>query len=209
MKRTQRITPAVNTPISLAELKVHLRIDHTDEDALITSCLKAATEWVQNYTRRVIATETWLMVLDDFPSGADPLIFLPFGKIQSVSNIVYADTETTTVTLTGPSSGSSPVGTGYQESIINETAPFLLPPYSDSWPSVTRVVDPVKVTFVAGYGDTGDSPAPNFPEGLLAAIRVMAADYYERRSSDDVQNVAFDAARNLAGPYLLPAIWEW
>lgn len=204
MVRTQRITPAVNSPITLADIKIYLRVDHSDEDALIQSCINAGTQWVQSYTRRVIPTETWKMALDDFPTGDDLRIFLPYGKIQSVTNIVYADAETTTVTLTGPSS-SSP-GTGYQESLINETAPILLPPYGDSWPSITRVIDPVLITYVAGYGDLSDSPQPIFPEELLAAIRVRAADYYERRSSDDVKNTAYEAASILANPYVLP-IW--
>ena len=164
MLRTQRITAAVNTPITLAEIKIYLRVDHSDEDALIQSCLTAGTEWVQHYTRRVIATETWKMALDDFPTGDDLRIFLPYGKIQSVTNIIYANTDTTTVTLTGPTS-SSP-GTGYQESLINETAPILLPPYGDSWPSITRVIDPILITYVAGYGDLADSPQPVFPRGF-------------------------------------------
>jgi uncharacterized phiE125 gp8 family phage protein len=200
MRRFQQVTPAANDPISLTQAKAHLNVDGTYDDTIIATLLTAATQWLQSYTRRIIATETWKVILDDFPRD-DPRIVLPFGKVQSVTNIVYANAATTTATLTA---ASSPVG--YQESLLSDTAPFLLPPYGNSWPSVTKVIDPVKVTLVAGYGDTATSPPGVFPADLLMALKVKLADYYERRSSDDVRNAAIQAAEALAQPYVLP-VW--
>ncbi|HEV2294088.1 MAG TPA: head-tail connector protein [Tepidisphaeraceae bacterium] len=42
---------ATTSPVILAEAKAHLRIDHADDDATLSSYLVAATEWFQNETR--------------------------------------------------------------------------------------------------------------------------------------------------------------
>jgi uncharacterized phiE125 gp8 family phage protein len=194
-----------SSPILLAEAKEHLRIESaiTEDDTLIQSYLDAATAYVEGYTRRAISSQTFKLVLDRFPYE-DPRIFLPGGKVQSVTSIVYADSDSTTVTLTGPT--SSPAGTDYQESLLSQNAPFLLPSYNETWPTVAEVIDPVVITYVAGYGDPSASPYPDYPPQLLHAIRVMLADFYERRSTADMENSAAWACKAIAAPYSLP-LW--
>lgn len=202
--RYQLITAAENYPMSLDDAKDHLRYEDTEDDALIQDYLAAATEWAENYTRRKIATQTWDILLDDFPRGSEQRIILPFGKIQAVKSITYADTATTTVTLEGPTSDTP--GTDFQESLGSDVAPILMPAYGSVWPSITKVLDAVKIRVVAGYGDIGDSPYPPIPEEIVNAIRVRLTDYYERRASDDVRNVALERAEGVIEPQVLP-VW--
>ena len=55
------ITPPANLPVTLADAKIHERIDIVDDanDASILALLAAATLMAENYTRRAFITQTW------------------------------------------------------------------------------------------------------------------------------------------------------
>jgi len=59
----QTVAPALE-PVSLTEAKLHLRIDTTAEDVLISSLIKAARQYCENYQRRAYITQTWELWLD-------------------------------------------------------------------------------------------------------------------------------------------------
>lgn len=49
---------ATESPVTIAEAKAHLRVDHNADDALIDGYLVAAAEWFENETRRKFAEMT-------------------------------------------------------------------------------------------------------------------------------------------------------
>jgi len=206
MARTQRTVDPSIYPITLSDMKAHLRVDTSDDDALITAYIAAATDWCENYTRRALVEQTWKLYLDNWPMTTDQRIYLPKGKVTSVASIVYANSASTTATYSGSTSGS-PVGTDYQESLVSDVMPFVAPAYGGSWPSITSVVDPIVVTYTAGWSNTGSPETATVPEQLITAIRIKVADYYERRSSEDFRNVNHHAAERLAMPWMLP-VWS-
>ena len=57
-------------PISLAEAKAHLRIDASDEDALLTSLITAARMFVERTLSLALVTESWSLYLDGWPRRA-------------------------------------------------------------------------------------------------------------------------------------------
>lgn len=77
------ITAPVLEPISLEQLKLHLRIelDVLDEDEYLEGLIIAAREHVEDVTRRAIMTQTWEYYLQEWPDGDS--IKLPFGNLQS------------------------------------------------------------------------------------------------------------------------------
>ena len=92
------ITPPTIEPISLSELKAHLRIDGTDEDALLNAIIKTAREHVEAITRRALIQQTWQLILDGWwLSGA--ILELPMPPLISVESIVYKDSAGTEYTL--------------------------------------------------------------------------------------------------------------
>ncbi|MDJ0931825.1 head-tail connector protein [Breoghania sp.] len=71
---TLSISPPAAEPISLAEAKAFLRIDHDDEDGLIEALISAARIRVESITGRALMSQGYHTVLDAWPSrrvGAD------------------------------------------------------------------------------------------------------------------------------------------
>ena len=53
------VTPPAEEPVSLAEAKLHLRVDIADDDALITALISAARQAAETITGRQIVTARW------------------------------------------------------------------------------------------------------------------------------------------------------
>ncbi len=134
------ITPAILEPISLEELKLHLRIelDVLDEDEYLEGLIIAAREHVEDITRRAIMTQTWNYYLQDWPDG--DFITLPFGNLQD------NDKATGTITSTG----------------VNVTA-------NDTVTVATKVYKFVAAPSVEGDVDIGATAAATL-DNLKAAI---------------------------------------
>jgi len=81
MKRTL-VTPPVYYPLVLDQVKAHLNIDYTNDDAYLQTLIAVATAKAEQITRRRLITQTWKLFLDQWPSGD---IVLPFGKLSSVT----------------------------------------------------------------------------------------------------------------------------
>ncbi len=66
MTATLLTGPALE-PVSLADVKAHLRVDHDDDDALLTAAIVAARVHVESATRRVLIEQEWRIYLDRWP----------------------------------------------------------------------------------------------------------------------------------------------
>ena len=100
----QLVTPPAAEPVSLAEARLHLRVDFPDEDALIASLIAAARQAAETITGRQLVTARWKLVLDCFPGPSligvpaglpfslpGHAILLPKCPVQSVFAINYLD----------------------------------------------------------------------------------------------------------------------
>ena len=74
----QLMTPPAGEPISLAEAKLHLRVDFDDDDSLIQVLISAARQAAETLTNRQFVTARWRMVLDSFPGPS--LMGVPAGQ---------------------------------------------------------------------------------------------------------------------------------
>jgi len=86
--RLDLVTPAAADPVTLAEAKAHLRVEHAREDALIASAIKAATLHAQVFTRRQFVSALWTLRLDRFPCRE---LRLPVPPLRSVVQLSYRD----------------------------------------------------------------------------------------------------------------------
>ena len=83
LKRTS--APAVQL-VSTADAKAHLRIDDSDEDSLIDSLVKAATEKLEEHTRQAFVEQTWQVRLDSMPVAG---VELPRPPLIGVEKLLY------------------------------------------------------------------------------------------------------------------------
>jgi uncharacterized phiE125 gp8 family phage protein len=183
------LTLPAETPLSLAEAKAHLRVDHADEDGLITALIEAATRHLDGrdgILNRALVTQDWEYRIAAFPAcGA---IKLPFPPLQSVTAVSYVDAAGAVQTL--PSSDYV-VDTATYEGQIRRA-------FGIAWPATRCEEHAVRVTFKAGYGTASAVPAP-----IKQAMKFMIGHFYENREA--VGEAAFAelpmAVRYLLGPY--------
>lgn len=158
-------TAPAEEPVTTAEAKAQCRVDISDDDALIASYITVAREWAENFRRQKFITQTWEWYLDAFPGGG---LTLPFGPVQSVSEIAYkAD---------GAGSYTAVDSSNYVVDAISEPARIVLAT-SGSWPGdALTPVNGVKITFVCGYG-----LATAVPVSIQQAIKLVVGHLYENR----------------------------
>ncbi len=164
------VTPPATLPLSVPEMKLHARIDVTDDDTLVSGFIKAATERLDGRDGSLgicLITQTWKLSLDSFPSE----ISIPLRPCQSIDAITYLDGNGTLQTLAAPSYRVTGIG--------SIDGARIAPAYGTSWPATLPVADAVSITFTAGFGSTSAS----IPEPLRLAVAMRAAHLYEHRES--------------------------
>lgn len=153
-------------PVTLAEVKIDLRVDHGNDDNLLTTLIVAARQRAEELSSRSFVNRTLDLRLAAWPSGVT--IELKFPPLVSVTSITYYDEDN----VVGTVSASDYI-------VVNDVEPGLiqLTPTA-SWPStVLRRSWPITVRYVAGYG----AAAANTPEHYKQLIRALVAHRYEFR----------------------------
>lgn len=190
-----RTVEPTEPPVSLAELKAHLRIDHNDEDPTLSIYLSAATGFLDGpggILGKALVTQTWVQAYDAF---ADPLV-LPatIAPVQSISGIAYYDDDEAAQTLAAE----------VYSLVTNDACGARVVLNADqSWPTTYTRDDAVSVSFVAGYGAPAAVPAP-----IKQAILLLVGDWYGKREASApgaMQEMPF-AVRALLANMRLPVI---
>jgi uncharacterized phiE125 gp8 family phage protein len=155
--------PAVE-PVTVAELKTHLRIDSAAEDAMLASLITTARLQVEAALSLALITQSWTWTLACWPDKMT--VPLPMTPVQTISSITVHH-------MSGPLTLPA---TAYN--LDGHVNPALLTARTP-WP---RPTDPagIAVRFVAGFGtNPADVPAP-----IRQAILVLAAHWYGRRDAE-------------------------
>lgn len=187
------VTPPTEEPVTLAEAKAHLRVDGADEDSLIGCLITASRQWCEGYQNRAYVTQTWDLVLDEWPSEPPvDRIRIPLPPLQSVASVKYTDADGVQATM--PASD-------YLVDVASQPGRLVLA-YGKSWPTETlRPAAAIEIRFTAGYG-----AAAAVPETVRQAIKLLVGHLYEHReaaSVDEIREAPF-AVKALLG---LERIW--
>ena len=167
------ITAPAVLPVALDEAKKHLRVDHGDDDSLITAYIEAATGHLDGYggvLGRCIVAQT----LEEAFHGlckqirlavpATSIVSITWrnavGQIATVNEADYA--------LTADAIGS----------LVRLKDGF-------SYPTDLYQSEAVTITYIAGYGDGPD----DVPAALRAAILLMTGDLYRFRETAETGSV--------------------
>ena len=160
------VTGPASEPVSVEEAKAHLRVDGSDDDAYIGTLITTARSHVETITRRALITQTWKLVLDDWP---DDVLELYLPPLVSVSSLTYKDADGDTQTF---------ASSNYV--VDADSVPGRLCLADDaSWPSDDLYpMGAVQIQYVAGYGDADEVPQP-----IKSAILLLVGHYYENREA--------------------------
>ena len=183
---TKATTAATLWPVNVAEVRDHLRIDHTDEDATLQRLIRTATTHTEDYTERALLTQTWTVYYDSFPNEME----LPKPPLASVTSIAYVDTDGDDQTV---STSTYTVDTSSEPGRV-----YLA--YNQSWPTTRGVEKAVTVTYVAGW-----TAATSVPEPIRHAVLMQIADLYELREPTIIGTIqtALPHAARLLDPYVI------
>ena len=181
------ITPPASEPLTLYEIKAHLRLDSGDEDSLLTRLISSARQYVENATRRALVTQAWRAFLDRWPTRRR--VLLPVAPVQAVTEIRVFDN-------TG--AASIVASSNYKLDASRTPAALIVQP---AMLAPTARANGIEIDMNCGYGAPSDVPLP-----LREAILRLAAFWYEYRL--DMQN-GLGAAASVTDALIAPyrVIW--
>lgn len=170
------IAPPAGEPVTVAELKAHLKVDGTAEDALIAGFILAARQAIESRFGVAVLSQGWRLTLDAAPRGD---LILPLAPVASIDSVGVR--RGATIETLGPSLYEVETGAIGRLRLLG-AAPQgrlggLIVAFTAGWPGVSSV-----------------------PGELTYAIRTLAAHYYENRENGpDPRGAAAIAA--LLAPY--------
>lgn len=181
-------------PLSLAEIKSHLRVDDTSDDEMLSTIIQVAREQVEDITRRALLTSTWDFVLQEWP--IENYIKLPYGNLQSVTSVKWKDTDGVETTLVA--------GTDYLVETNGENIGRVVLPYGESWPSDTLYPsNPITIRFVCGW-----TAASLIPAKIKAACKLIAGDIYQNREGKILTGQSYQENKAVMALLTNARIWD-
>jgi uncharacterized phiE125 gp8 family phage protein len=175
----QLVTPPSLEPVTLAEAKAHLKVDTSDDDALIGTLITAARARAEWHTGRALVTQSWILWRDCWSQ----IVEIPLPPLQAVTAVTTYARDGTAGVL---DAGGYTVDAASQPGRID---------FGCTRPAGLRAINAVAIAFDAGYGDgEADVPAPV----REAILRIVAELYADR--GDGGEDIA-DGAQALLAPY--------
>ncbi|MDA5194946.1 head-tail connector protein [Govanella unica] len=158
--------PAVE-PLTLDEVKLHLRVDGCEEDGLLSACITAARRSAEAYLRRALIAQRWQYYLDDWPGV---VLRIPCPPLRTVDMIRIYDGDGAVLTMDPDR---------YEVDCRSE--PGRIAARGGIWPAPGRRMGGIEITFEAGYGTSWNAVPQDIRAGLLMAVAAM----YEQRGATD------------------------
>jgi uncharacterized phiE125 gp8 family phage protein len=152
------VTPPASEPLTLAQAKTFLRIEHSADDEPITRAIAAARVAAEQYVKCALLPQTWEMHVAN-PSCAE--LRLPVGPARSITSI----TLTTEAGATSTMSASN-----YRLSVDGFAVLFT------NAPSIEKMT----VQFVAGIA----TALPEIPQPIIQGMLHHIAVMLENRDGD-------------------------
>ncbi len=181
------LMPPAAEPITLAEVKAHLRLDASDEDTLLAGLMRAAREYLEGQMGLALIARTFRLYLDDWPAAR--VIQIARGPVQTIETVTVYDASGMPVEVDA---------TGYVLDGMARPARLVLP----SRPGTERALNGIEIDFTAGFGESG----AEVPDTLKRALLLHVAAMYELRgvlSLDDQPGAVPQGYDRLVAPHAL------
>jgi len=153
-------------PVSVTDMKEHLRVEHTDDDSYIEALTLAAAEMCENFQNRKYMQAGKVLKLDEFPGNG--IIRPRWTPLIDVDSIQYVDTD-----------GSTQIVSVSDYDVDTDSEPGrITPAYNKSWPATRPQINAVTVNYQAGYATADD-----VPDAVKQAVKLLTGHFYEHRES--------------------------
>lgn len=179
------LTPPEVEPLTLVEMRAHLRLDTDEEDDLLLALATVAREHLERETGLVLAAREFRLCRDDWPD--DGIVTIARGPVRAVTSVIVYDGE------------GVPEAVGLDGHLLDGQArPARL--WLRDVPQPGRVLNGVEVEFSAGFGESG----ADVPETLKRAMLLHVAAMYAARgvvAADAQPAVVPPGYARLIGPF--------
>lgn len=164
--------PPMAEPITLQELKDHMRIDHALEDTVLTSLIASTREYLESRTGLALMEQEWRLCLDDWPE--DRCIQIHKSPIRSIDEVEQFGVDGLPSTVDQ--------GNMLLDGKSSPARLFIGPQNSPG-----QMMNGIEITFTAGCVS-----ASEVPDMLKRALLIHAAYAYEFRGvvAPDMQPAA-------------------
>lgn len=167
----QLITPPDDPVVTTAEAKLHLRVDASDEDALIDALVAAATADAEHLMGRAVMPQAWRLTLDSFYcDGTATPIMLARPTVTAITAVEYLQESDGVLTTLDAAD--------YVLAASSDYTARLVPAFGATWPAVRAMPGAVHIGFTCGYADAASVPAP-----IKAWILLRVGALYEQRQA--------------------------
>lgn len=153
-------------PVSLADVKAHLRVDTDADDVLLTAAIVSARYHVETITRRVLIEQTWRIYLDAWPRRR--IVTLPVAPLIAIDAITIYDANGDPVTV-DPDDYDVDAASVPGRLVLSATAPA----------PVGKAVNGIEIDVTAGYGPS----SLEVPAALRQAVLMLVTHWYEHRGA--------------------------
>lgn len=175
-------------PVTLSELKTHLRLTNEAEDSFLSELIGEARQEIEDLYGIAFNTQAWKLTLDHWPMAGEKWWD---GMREGHIDEIYAGARHAAVTLPRYPLLSVDTVTVYDEDSNSSTVTIATTFDIDTsqlrgrmalqrgatWPIALRSVGAIEIDYSAGYGaSASDVPAP-----LKRAVRQLAGYLYEHR----------------------------
>lgn len=151
-------------PVTLTEVKTHLRLSHDSEDELLEGLIRAAREDVERTTGMALIDQNWRLVRDRWPRGNR--LALMRHPVREILSATLFDEE-------GQASVVDPAD--YQLDDVSRPARL----HFERPLQLLRAMNGIEIDFKAGFGAAG----MDVPDLLRRAVLMLVAHWYEFRAS--------------------------
>jgi uncharacterized phiE125 gp8 family phage protein len=192
------VSSATGEPVTIGELKAHLRLSSTDEDDYLTGLITVARIEAENYMKRQIMPATYKLTINDFAGDTEAIELSrpPLSTVSSNLVITYTDEDSAIQTLSV---------TAYTVDTAS-WCPKVRPSYDNEWPDdVLDYPNSVSIQYVSGYASRDKVPEP-----IKHWIKMKAGAMYEYRepmiegkSFNTMQNLGYEHYNGLLDPYMV------
>lgn len=175
----QLLEAPVATPVSLSEVKDQLRVEHTDDDALLLRLIKTASAYIdaKGALGHAIISQKWGQWVTSVPPQS---VRLAMGPVIAVSDVKYYDENG--VLQADDLNNYHVTGTGFTTQIG--------PKVGFGWPVTQDRADAIRIEYAAGYG----AAAADVPETLRHAMMLLIGHWYDNRENamkDELSNIPY------------------